>query len=365
MARAWIALLAGVCLLAVQAPARAAPPPAAGHPLVIGHRGAAGERPEHTLAGYRLAVAEGVDFIEPDLVLTKDGVFIDRHENEIGATTDVASHPEFAARKTTKVVDGQSVTGWFSEDFTLAEIKTLRARERLPQLRGANTAYDGQDQVLTFAEVIAIARAEGAKAGRTVGVYAELKHPTYFAGIGLPMEQRFAHQVKAAGLARRDAPFFFQCFEPGALKKVRALIAVRTILLIDDAGAPADFVAAGDKRTYADLTTPGQLRAIAAYADGIGPSKDLIVPRDKDGRSLAPTTLVADAHAAGLLVHPFTFRAENYFLPAELRSDANPADKGDLRGEFLQFFGLGVDGLFTDFPDLAVAARADFQAARP
>lgn len=216
---------------------------AAQPPLVIGHRGAAGERPEHTLTGYRLAVAEGADFIEPDLVLTKDGVFIDRHENEIGATTDVVAHPEFASRKTTKVVDGHSITGWFSEDFTLAEIKTLRARERLPQLRPANAAYDGKDQVLTFQEVIDIARTESAKVHRVVGVYPELKHPTYFAGVGLPMEQRFVDMLKANGLASRTAPVFFQCFELASLRKVRAMIDVRTIFLIDDEGAPADLVA--------------------------------------------------------------------------------------------------------------------------
>jgi glycerophosphoryl diester phosphodiesterase len=344
--------------------AAAASSAVAAEPLVIGHRGAAGERPEHTLTGYRLAIAEGADFIEPDLVMTKDGVLIDRHENEIGATTDVADHPEFAARKTTKVVDGERVTGWFSEDFTLAEIKTLRARERLPTLRSANTAYDGRDRVLTFAEMIAIARTDGAKAGRTVGVYAELKHPTYFAGIGLPMEPAFVRDVRAAGLASRDAPFWFQCFELGEIEKVRRLIAVKTVFLIDDAGAPADFVAAHDPRTFADMVTPEGLRAVAKVADGIGPSKLLIVPRDAQGRSLAPTRLVTDAHAAGLVVHPFTFRAENEFLPAELRRGADPAARGDAEAEYLQFYRLGVDGLFSDFPDLAVAARAKFEAGR-
>jgi glycerophosphoryl diester phosphodiesterase len=358
MARVWTLIAVGIGLLGVQAPAWAAPP--AKPPIVVGHRGAAGERPEHTLTGYRLSVADGADFIEPDLVLTKDGVLIDRHENEIGATTDVAAHPEFAGRKTTKTIDGHAVTGWFSEDFTLAEIKTLKARERLPQLR--STAYDGQDQVLTFAEVATIARDEGRKAGRTVGVYAELKHPTYFASIGLPMEQRLADAVKAAGLARRDAPFYFQCFELTPLKTVRSLMDVKTVFLMDEQGAPADLVAAGDKRTYADLVKPAELKAFRAYVDGIGPAKTLIVPRDKDGRSLAPTTLVADAHAAGLVVHPFTFRSENFFLPAELRKGSDLKARGEFQAEYLQFFKLGVDGLFSDFPDDAVAARRVFLA---
>jgi len=363
---AWIVCLLGaVSLGVVTAQAYAQPAP-----LIVGHRGAAGERPEHTAAGYRLAIEEGADYIEPDLVLTKDGVLIARHENEIGATTDVAGHPEFAARKTTKIVDGHSVTGWFSEDFTLAEIKTLRARERLPQLRPGNTAYDGRDEVLTFAEVIDLALSEGRRAGRVVGVYAELKHPTYFASLGLPMEARLVAVLKEKGLADRRAAFFFECFEPGALQKVRAMIDVRTILLMDSEGAPADFTAAGDKRTYADLATPAELKAVAAYADGIGPSKTMLIARDAKDGTAAATTLVADAHAAGLLVHPFTFRSENVFLPAELRrgdpqAPGYQAVQGDWRAEYQMFFALGVDGLFSDFPDAAVEARRAFMKAAP
>jgi glycerophosphoryl diester phosphodiesterase len=360
-------LLAGLAVAAALSGVAAAQPFPA--PLIIGHRGAAGERPEHTLTGYRLAVTQGADFIEPDLVMTRDGVLIDRHENEIGATTDVAAHPEFAARKATKTIDGRQVTGWFSEDFTLAEIKTLRARERLPDLRRANSAYDGKDQVLTFQEVIDIARAEGAKAHRTVGIYAELKHPTYFVRAGLPMEEALVKVVKANGLDRRDAPFYFQCFELTPLRTVRGMMNVKTVFLMDAAGAPADLVAAGDARTYADLARPAQLAAMARFVDGIGPSTDLIVPRDAKGASLPPTTLVADAHAAGIVVHPFTFRAENYFLPLELRraeagKPAEPAAYGDLHSQLLQYFRLGVDGVFTDFPNLGVAAREDFLAGR-
>ena len=329
-----------------------------GKPLLIAHRGASAERPEHTASAYILAIEQGADFIEPDLVVTKDGALLDRHENEISETTDVSAHPEFAARKTTKTVDGQKLTGWFTEDFTLAELKTLRARERLPQVRPANTAYDGKDQLLTFQEVIALAKREGKKRGRTVGVYAELKHPTYFAAAGLPMADRFVTVAKAEGLSAHDAPLFLQAFETDILKQVRKLSKVRTVLLMDEAGAPADFVAAGSSRKFADLATPAGLKEVAAYADGIGPAKAMIVPRDAAGRSLAPTKLVADAHAAGLVVHPWTFRPENVFLPAELRKgvtaeQATLALRGDMAAEVKQFLALGVDGLFTDAPGLA------------
>jgi len=322
-------------------------------PLLIAHRGASADRPEHTASAYILAIAQGADFIEPDLVVTKDGVLIDRHENEISETTDIAGHPEFASRKTTKTVDGHALTGWFTEDFTLAELKTLRARERLPQLRRANTAYDGKDQLLTFQEVIALAKREGKTRGRVVGVYAELKHPTYFASIGLPMAERFVKTAKAEGLSSHDAPLFLQAFEVDILKQVRKLSKVRTVLLMDEPGAPADFVAAGSKRAFADLATPAGLKEVATYADGIGPAKAMIVPRDAAGRSLAPTRLVADAHAAGLVVHPWTFRPENAFLPLELRQGAAPEVRGDMAAEIRQFIALGVDGLFTDAPGMA------------
>lgn len=361
MRRTIVKALCFATALAIAAPVHAQ----AAKPLIIGHRGAAGERPEHTATGYRLAISQGADFIEPDLVMTKDGQFVDRHENEIGATTDVASHPEFAGRKTTKVVDGQSIEGWFTEDFTLAELRTLKARERLPQLRPGNTAYDGQDRVMTLAEVIALARSEGAKAGRTVGLYPELKHPTYFAYIGLPMEAKLVAALKAEGLATHDAPVFVQSFEPGALRKVRALARVRTVFLMSAQGAPADAAADPEHRAYAWFASPEGLREVARFADGIGPEKQMIVPLDPAGRSAAPTTLVADAHAAGLVVHPYTLRRENYFLPVELRSASGtaPADlvrAGDIRTELLTYFRLGVDGVFTDFPDEGVAARKAF-----
>ncbi len=329
--------------------------PAAKHPLIIGHRGCCGERPEHTLASYSRAIEQGADFIEPDLVLTKDGIFVCRHENEISGTTNVAAHPEFADRKTTKTIDGQALTGWFTEDFTLAEIKTLRAQERLPQLRPANTAFDGQFEIPTFDEVLALAKAA------KVGVYPELKHPTHFAKIGLPMEARFAAKVKAAGLNSKTAPIFVQCFETANLITLRGMINCRQVFLMDSEGAPADLLATGDKRTYADLATPEGLKFIAKFADGIGPYKAMILPTDKDGNWTKPTSLVADAHAAGLALHPYTFRAENFFLPPALRlGDPKAADymaqHGNLAAEIQHFVALGIDGLFSDFPGLAVAA---------
>ncbi len=327
--------------------------------IIIGHRGAAGERPEHTLESYRTAIAGGADFIEPDLVPTKDGVLVARHENEIGGTTDVAAHPEFAARKATKTIDGASITGWFTEDFTLAELKTLRARERLPALRPANTAWDGKFDVPTFAEVLALAKAETARTGRTIGVYPETKHPSYFARLGLPLERRLVDQLAAAGYTRKTDAAFIQSFEVGNLKVLRKMTGLRLIQLIDE-DHPAD-----DATTsYDSMMTPAGLAAIATYADGIGPSKSRILPRDADGRSLPATGLVAAAHAAGLLVHPYTFRSENFFLPVELRRGTDPKAHGDAAAEYRAAFAAGVDGLFSDFADEASAARAAFVAPR-
>ncbi len=322
-------------------------------PIIIGHRGAAGERPEHTLESYRVAIAGGADFIEPDLVPTKDGVLVARHENEIGGTTDVAAHPEFAARKATKTIDGVAVTGWFTEDFTLAELKTLRARERLPELRRANTAWDGRFAIPTFAEILDLARSESARTGRTIGVYPETKHPSYFRDIGLPLEERLVAQLTAAGYAGKTDAAIIQSFEVANLKALRTMTGLRLIQLIDD-GHPADDPAT----SYDTMMTPAGLAAIARYADGIGPAKTRIIPRDAAGHSLAPTSLVADAHAAGLLVHPWTFRSENSFLPAELRRGADPAAHGDAAAEYRAFFATGIDGLFSDFADEAFAARA-------
>jgi glycerophosphoryl diester phosphodiesterase len=323
-------------------------------PIVIAHRGASGERPEHTIEAYRLAVAQGADYIEPDLVMTRDGALIARHENELSDTTDIADRPEFAGRRTTRTIDGQAVTGWFSEDLTLAELKTLRARERLPQLRPANAAYDGRNDIPTFAEVLAFARAESARTGRTVGVYPELKHPAYFAGIGLPMEAALLRDLAEAGLSGADAPVFVQSFEVEVLRRLRAASALRLVQLVAESGAPAD----RPDLPYAAMLSGAGLAAIATYAQGIGPAKGLIVPRTADGRLGTPTDLVARARAAGLAVHPWTFRSENHFLAAEHRGPGGPAARGDAAAEHLLFYCLGVDGLFSDQPADAVAARA-------
>ncbi len=313
-------------------------------PIVIAHRGASGSRPEHTLAAYDIAIDQGADYIEPDLVPTKDDVLVARHENAIGGTTDVAAHPEFAGRRTTKTIDGQTITDWFTEDFTLAELKTLRARERLPQLRPGNAAYDGRFQVPTLAEIIALAKRRSRETGRTIGIYPETKHPTYFASIGHPTDARLVAELREAGWDRADAPVFIQSFEVKNLQRIHALTKVRLIQLVAGEGAPAD----GAAPSYAAMLTPTGLRQVATYAFGIGPDKAQLWHGD------APTTLVADAHAAGLRVHPWTYRAENAFLPARFRRGEAPAAHGDVAGEIRAALGLGIDGFFTDYPGIGV-----------
>ncbi len=300
---------------------------AASRPLIIGHRGASGHRPEHTLAGYRLAAEMGADFIEPDLVSTKDGVLIARHENEIGGTTDVAA--KFPDRKATRTIDGQAITGWFTEDFTLAEIKTLRAKERLAF---RSHEFDGRFEVATFDEVIDLAQQLGRELGRPIGVYPETKHPTYFRKIGLPLEEKLLASLETHGWNRKDAPVFIQSFEAGNLRALRPTTRVRLIQLVS---------------TAATLDAAG-LKDIASYADGIGTEKRLIVPVGADGALGTPTDLVARAHAAGLVVHVWTLRIDKEFLPAGY--------KGRPETEFEQFRDLGVDGVFTDFPDAAARA---------
>ena len=295
--------------------------------IIIGHRGASGHRPEHTLESYSLAIAMGADFIEPDLVSTKDGVLIARHENEIGGTTDVADR--FPGRKTTKTIDGQSITGWFTEDFTLAEIRTLRAKERLP-FRSHDR--DGQYPIPTFEEVLALAETKAREVGRTIGVYPETKHPTYFRSMGLALEQPMLETLARHGKTDRSAPVFIQSFEPANLQLLRPMTTLRLVLLLDQ---------------NADVS-PARLTEIRKYADGIGPNTRLIVPANPDGTLREPTTLVADAHKAGLLVHVWTLRSEPAFL--------SPSYGGDPLEEYRQFAALGVDGIFGDFPDVAFAA---------
>ena len=331
-------------------------------PLVIAHRGASGYRPEHTLAAYAVAIRLGADYLEPDLVSTKDGVLVARHENEISGTTDVASHPAFSDRRATKVVDGVRLDGWFTEDFTLAELKTLRARERIPSIRPRNTAYDGRYQVPTLQEVIDLARRASQQYRRTIGIYPETKHPTYFDGIDLSLEQPLVDTLRRNGLAGRRAAVFVQSFETTILRELSEMIDVPLVQLIAGTGAPNDLVAAGDPRTYADLGTPEGLKDIATYAAAIGPDKNLIVGRTKEGRLAAPTDLVGDAHEQGLLVHAYTFRAENHFLPLDLWVGADPRDYGRAFDEYRLFYDLEVDGLFSDQPDTAIEARLDFLA---
>jgi len=302
-------------------------------PLIIGHRGAAGHRPEHTIAGYRLGAEMGADYIEPDLVSTKDGVLIARHENEIASTTDAAA--KFPDRKRTKTVDGTPITGWFSEDFTLAELKTLRARERLDfRSRG----WDGRFEVPTFDEVIELAQQLGNELGRPIGVYPETKHPTYFRGIGLPLEDRLLASLDRHGWNTASAPVFIQSFETN-LREIRPKTRIKLIQLLEG-----------------KVPTDEELRAIKSYADGIGPSTRLVIPAAADGTLLAPNDLVARAHAAGLVVHVWTLRSEPAFL--------SPFYDGDVGVEFRRFRDLGVDGIFTDFPDAAARAFAALPPSR-
>jgi glycerophosphoryl diester phosphodiesterase len=359
------AAMAAFTALATAVPAGAAThAPARVHsattPIVIGHRGASGYRPEHTLASYRLAIQMGADYVEPDLVSTKDGVLVARHENEIGGTTDVADHPEFADRKTTKTIDGRAVTGWFTEDFTLAELKRLRAKERLPQVRPANTAYDGRFEVPTFDEVLDLVADASRRLHRQIGVYPETKHPTYFASIGLPLETPLLQALRRHGLDRPNAKVFVQSFETGNLQRLHRMTRLPLIQLIDASGAPYDLVEAGDERTYRDLATPAGLAAIATYADGVGVNKELVLPRDAAGNNGEPSELVDDAHADGLLVHVWTLRRENQFMALNHRIGSDPIASGDAIAEDQAFLDAGVDGFFTDNPDLGVAARDDW-----
>lgn len=336
-------------------------------PIVIAHRGASGYLPEHTLAAYELAARQGADYLEPDVVPTRDGVLVVRHENDISGTTDVAEHPELADRRTTKVVDGREITGWFTEDLTLAEIRTLRARERLPHLRG--TTHDGRYDVATLDDVLALRERLALELGREIGVYVEAKHPTYFAGLGLALEESLLAALRHAGLDRPEAPAFVQCFELGTLRRLRHELGaqVRQVFLatgFDD--TPRDEVAAGTTRTYGELLAPDSLTALQDTVDGLGPRATMLLPHDDASPTGLgpPTTLLADAHAAGLVVHPWTFRAENHFLPAPVHGPGDEAAHGDLTAYLMTHLEAGVDGIFTDHPDLGVAARDAFLRSR-
>ena len=348
-------------------------------PLVIAHRGASGYLPEHTLEGYALAIELGADYVEPDVVATKDGHLIARHEPMLGGTTDVASRPQFASRRTTKVLDGVSTTDWFASDFTLAEIKQLRAIQ--PAL-DRDQSFNGRFEIPTLAEVLDLVRRKSAEEGRKIGVYPETKHPTFHQTLGLPLEDRLLEELSRAGLNRPNAPVFIQSFEVSNLQYLRTRTRVKLVQLIDGDSVgpdgivtlappfdkPYDFAVRNDPRTYKDMLTPAGLREIATYADGIGPWKPYILGTkcivgtsacadangdgavdERDRVAIAPSAVVTDAHAAGLLVHPFTFRNEQYRLASDFKT--NPVN------EYVRFYELGVDGLFSDFTDTARVAR--------
>ncbi len=374
--------LLSACASTGDAPASVAYPTLKGAPpMVIGHRGASGYLPEHTLASYQKAIDMGADFIEPDLVVTKDGELVVRHEPNITATTDVSSRPEFANRKKTRNVDGKDETGWFVTDFTLAELKTLYAKQPNP---ARDQSFNAMYRIATFREVLELARTQSAKTGRTIGVYPETKHPTYHVNAGLPIEPRLLKMLAEYGYTKKDSPVIIQSFEVSNLKDLRKLTDVRLVQLIDGDGLdakgnvtlaapfdkPYDFVGKKDPRTFADLLTVKGLAEVKTYADGIGPWKVYIQssaqvigpdgkPKDLNGDGkitdadrvlIPPTDVVKNAHAAGLFVHPFTFRSESVLLVSDYKNDP--------KAEYKRFYELGVDAVFSDFPDTAVAARS-------
>ncbi|MFJ9965741.1 glycerophosphodiester phosphodiesterase [Streptomyces avermitilis] len=331
-------------------------------PTVIGHRGASGYRPEHTFGSYELALDLGAHVVEAgDLVPTKDGHLVCRHEPEIGGTTDVSAHREFADRKTTKTLDGVATTGWFTEDFTLAELKTLRAVERIPATRQRNTIYNGRWEIPTFEEVLRWQDEQTRKRGRQVWIYPETKHPTYFRKLGLGLEERVAKLLRKYGKDKKNSPVIIQSFEPSSIQRLNKLVGNPLAVLLSAANTrPWDFVEAGDPRTVADLVKPEGLEWIASYAQGIGPTLDLVIPKDASGNLTTPTTLVADAHDAGLILHPYTMRNENTFLPTNFKKGTDANAYGDVFGAFKAYFGTGIDGVFSDNADTALLARADF-----
>ncbi|WP_338765562.1 glycerophosphodiester phosphodiesterase [Massilia sp. METH4] len=337
---------------------------AAARPLVFAHRGASALRPEHTLAAYAKAIADGADFIEPDLVSTKDGVLVARHEAFLAETTDVAGRSEFAGRRVRKTIDGDTHEGWFVEDFTLAELKTLRAIERIPESRPGSARYDGQFQVVTLEEVIDFVAAQSATIGRVIGLVPELKHSTYFASLGLPLEERLVATLAAHEYTRR-APVEIQSFEVANLRMLREKLGKRVNLrLMQLVGVgpvrPSDVAAAGGSLTYAEMCTPAGLRAIAQYADVFSPPTRALIPLKKDGRLDAPTALAGDARAAGLRLETWTFRPENRFLAADFRDGAGEHARNEAGSiaEMRRYLALGLDGFFTDDPALGVKAVA-------
>ena len=330
-----------------QVPVRDRTPSLVVTPAVVGHRGASGHRPEHTLDAYRTAIRMGVDDIEIDLVSTSDGVLIARHEPELSGTTDVAEHLEFAERHTTKLIDGHRVTGWFAEDFTLAEIKTLTARERLPATRPGNAAFNGREGIATLTEILAMVHAESMRRGRTVGVMVELKNAAYFASIGLHLDVPLLAALRRHDLDQPWARISLMAFEPGILRRL-ALQTRLPIIQLLEAGP-----------SHAEMCTPAGLAEVDEYADGVGPHKSLVLPRDDSGAIGEPSSLVRDAHRLWLTVHTWTVRAENRYLPTNLRRGGGPDAPGDMAGEVRALLDAGVDGIITDHPELALAAARE------
>lgn len=332
------------------------------HPLVIAHRGASGYVPEHTLGAYALAATMGSDYLEPDVVMTKDGQIIARHDNELGLTTDVAQHPEFANRYRTQSVDGRNISGWFTEDFTLAEIKTLRAIERIPNVRPGNARIDTAFDVPTMQEIIDLTKGLEISLHRPIGIYPEIKHSTHFQRLGLAMERPLVDLLHKNGYRGPEAHIYIQSFEVSNLKELKNMTDLRLIQLFAGNSnlPPFDQFVAGTDLTYAQMATPEGLREIATYAYAVGPDKGYIIPRNGENNLGAATSFVKDAHAAGLKVHPYTFRSENVYLPAEFRSnDTSAGALGDAEGELKAFLAAGIDGFFTDQPDDLVRVRGN------
>lgn len=331
------------------------------NPLVIGHRGAPGYRPEHTASSYELAFALGADAVEPDLVASKDGVLVVRHENEISGTTDVASRPEFADRRTTKTIDGDELTGWFTEDFTWAELATLAARERIAALRPASASFDGHAGIMRFSELVSLVRTSAADLGRPLGIVAEVKHATYFASIGLPLDRLLAAAIADTGFGADPAaePLIIEAFEKSVLLRLQERgVGAEYIYLIERSGRPSDLVAAlGDAApSYADAMTDEGLARLADEVDGISVDKAMLLDLH-DGGAVTTSDLVARAHAPGLQVYTWTLRPENRFLAPPFRIGEDPAAHGDWPGEFSLVLSTGVDGVFVDHADLGVTAR--------
>lgn len=327
-------------------------------PIVVAHRGASGYVPEHTIGAYALAITMGADYVEPDLVMTRDGILISRHENELSRTTDVAERPEFAAKRRTRNINGKNITGWFSEDFTLCEIKTLRAVEAVPHIRTGNTRLNKAYDIPTFQEIIDLVKALELSENRTIGIYPEIKYGTHFQRLGLAMEPKIVEIFHKNGYIGKNAPVYIQSFEVNNLKELKKLTNLRLLQLFGNKlDMPYDQAELGTGLTFGAMATPSGLANIAKYAAAVGPEKGYIIPRTLTNKLSSPTTFVRNAHAVGLQVHPWTFRAENFYLPREFQSSDAIYEFGDSVGEIKAFLEAGIDGLFVDHPDILVRVR--------